>query len=107
MWTKLIDLIPEEIDFFQLVKRKIAKTLGEDKTAVLLQELYNKYKTLAASDPKKWDIAIALLKEILHIDNSDIWARREIAETYLKPSTTLKNILPLTKRAMFTTKPGA
>ena len=82
LWTKLIDLIPEEIDFFQLVKRKIAKTLGEDKTAVLLQELYNKYKTLAASDPKKWDIAIALLKEILHIDNSDIWARREIADCY-------------------------
>ncbi len=82
LWTKLIELIPEEIDFFQLVKRKIAKTLGEDKTAVLLQELYNKYKTLAATDSKKWDIAISLLKEILHVDNTDIWARREIVDCY-------------------------
>lgn len=82
LWTKLIELIPEEIDFFQLVKRKIAKTLGEDKTAVLLQELYNKYKTLAATDSKKWDVAISLLKEILHIDNTDIWARREIVDCY-------------------------
>ena len=42
IWTKLVQLIPQEIDFFQLVKRKIAKTLGEDKTAILLQELYTK-----------------------------------------------------------------
>ncbi len=82
LWAKLIELIPEEIDFFQLVKRKIAKTLGEDKTDVLLQDLYNKYKTLAENDPKKWDIAISLLKEILHINNADIWARRELVDCY-------------------------
>lgn len=82
LWTKLIKLIPNEIDFFQLVKRKIAKTLGEDKTAIPLQELYNKYKDMAASEPAKWDIAINLLKEILHIDQSDIWARREIVDCY-------------------------
>lgn len=77
LWTKLVQLIPQEIDFFQLVKRKVSKTLGNDKTAILLQELYNWYK-----DNKKYDIAISLLKEILTIDNQDIWARREIVECY-------------------------
>jgi transcription elongation factor GreA len=77
MWTKLVQLIPQEIDFFQLVKRKVAKTLGDDKTAILLQELYGWYK-----DNKKWDIAISLLKEILAIDHHDIWARKEIVDCY-------------------------
>lgn len=77
IWTKLVQLIPQEIDFFQLVKRKIAKTLGEDKTAILLQELYTWYK-----DNKKWDIAISLLKEILSIDQKDIWARKELVDCY-------------------------
>ncbi len=77
LWTKLVQLIPQEIDFFQLVKRKVAKTLGEDKTAILLQELYNWYK-----DNKKWDTAIRLLKEILSIDQHDIWARKEITDCY-------------------------
>lgn len=77
MWSKLVQLIPQEIDFFQLVKRKIAKTLGESKTDVLLQELYYWYK-----DNKKWDIAISLLKEYLAIDQKDNWARKEIIDCY-------------------------
>lgn len=77
LWTKLVQLIPEEIDFFQLVKRKVSKTLGNDKTAILLQELYNWYK-----DNTKWEIAIDLLKEILSIDQNDTWARKEITDCY-------------------------
>ncbi|MCR5401208.1 MAG: transcription elongation factor GreA [Treponema sp.] len=77
LWSKLVQLIPEEIDFFQLVKRKVSKTLGSDKTAILLQELYNWYK-----DNKKWEIAIDLLKEILTIDQTDTWARKEITDCY-------------------------
>ncbi len=77
LWTKLVKLIPEEIDFFQLVKRKVAKTLGDDKTAILLQELFNYYK-----DEKKWKVAIELIKEILTIDPKDGWARKELAECY-------------------------
>ena len=76
-WTKLVQLIPQEIDFFQLVKRKIAKTMGDDKTAILLQELYKWYR-----DNEKWDIAISLLKEILSVDQKDIWARKAIIECY-------------------------
>lgn len=77
LWSKLVQIIPEEIDFFQLVKRKVSKTLGSDKTAILLQELYNWYK-----DNKKWEIAIDLLKEILSIDQNDFWARKEITDCY-------------------------
>ena len=77
LWTKLVQTIPQEIDFFQLVKRKIAKTIGENKTDVLLQELYNWYK-----DNKKWDVAIELIKEILAIDSHDSWARKEIVDFY-------------------------
>lgn len=77
LWSKLVKLIPQEIDFFQLVKRKIAKTIGENRTDVLLQELYNWYK-----DNKKWDIAIDLLKELLAIDDHDFRARKEIVDCY-------------------------
>ena len=77
LWSKLVQLIPQEIDFFQLVKRKVSKTLGDDKTAILLQELYNWYK-----DNQKWDTAISLLKEILTVDQKDIWARKEITDCY-------------------------
>lgn len=77
LWTKLISLIPEEIDFFELVKRKIAKTVGESKTDTLIQELYNWYK-----DNKKWETAIKLIKELLVLDPQDSWARKEIVECY-------------------------
>ena len=45
MWKLLISIIPDEIDFFLLVQRKIAKTISEDKSALLMQELYKYYKT--------------------------------------------------------------
>ena len=77
IWSKLVQLIPQEIDFFQLVCRKIAKTMGESKTANLMQELYNWYK-----DNKKWDIAISILKQNLEIDSNDMWARKELADCY-------------------------
>ena len=77
LWTKLVATIPEEIDFFLLVQRKVAKSISEDKSALLMQELYNWYK-----DNSHWDIAIDILKLILSIDPKDPWARREIVECY-------------------------
>lgn len=77
MWTKLVQLIPQEIDFFMLAKRKVAKTISEDKSAVLMQELYAWYKA-----SKKWDTAIDILKQILEIDQHDTWARKEIVDCY-------------------------
>ena len=77
IWTKLVTEIPEEIDFFYLVQRKIAKTISEDRSALLMQELYVYYK-----DNKKWDTAIDILKLILSIDDKDPWARREIVDCF-------------------------
>ncbi|HAM78322.1 MAG TPA: transcription elongation factor GreA [Treponema sp.] len=77
IWTKLVSLIPEEIDFFLLIQRKIAKSISETKSAALMQELYQYYK-----DTAKWDTAISILKLILAIDNKDSWARKEIIECF-------------------------
>ncbi len=79
IWSKLVAAIPEEIDFFLLVQRKIAKSISADKSALMMQELYNYYK-----DNAKWDTAIDILKLNLTIDPKDPWARREIAECYAK-----------------------
>ncbi|MBB5225863.1 transcription elongation factor GreA [Treponema ruminis] len=77
IWSKLVAAIPEEIDFFLLVQRKIAKSISADKSALMMQELYNWYK-----DNKKWDTAIDILKLNLTIDPKDPWARREISDCY-------------------------
>ncbi|HOE07568.1 MAG TPA: transcription elongation factor GreA [Treponemataceae bacterium] len=77
IWTKLVIMIPEEIDFFYLVQRKIAKTISEDKSALLMQELYVFYK-----DAKNWNVAIDILKLVLTIDEKDSWARKEIVDCF-------------------------
>lgn len=77
VWSTLAKLIPEEIDFFLQAQRKIAKTISKEKSALLLQELYQYYK-----DTAKWDTAIMLLKIILEIDSKDTDARREITACY-------------------------
>ncbi len=77
IWTKLVSMIPEEIDWFLLVQRKVAKSLSAEKSAVMMQELYAYYK-----DNKKWNTAIEILKLILSIDQNDPWARREIADCF-------------------------
>ncbi|MCQ2596815.1 MAG: transcription elongation factor GreA [Treponema sp.] len=77
IWAKLVSEIPEEFDFFQLVRRKIAKTMGDNKTTTLMQELYGWYK-----DNQKYDVAIEILKQNLEIDPKDTWARKEIVDCY-------------------------
>lgn len=77
VWTKLVQYIPQEIDFFQLVRRKISKTMGDLKTTTLMQELYNWYK-----DNQKWDTAILILKQNLEVEPKDTWARKEITDCY-------------------------
>ncbi len=77
LWSKLVSLVPNEIDFFYLVQRKIAKSISADKSALLMQELYEHYKSSG-----NWSIAIDILKLILSIDNNDSWARKEITECF-------------------------
>lgn len=82
IWKKLLELIPEEIDFFLLVQRKIAKTISEDKSILLLQELYETYKKMASEKESLWNTCIEIIKLILQIDPKSIWGRREIVECY-------------------------
>ena len=77
IWSKLVQFIPQEIDFFQLIRRKISKQMGDYKTTILMQELYTWYK-----DNKKWDIAIEILKQNLEVEQKDNWARKEIVDCY-------------------------
>ncbi|MCF0242200.1 MAG: transcription elongation factor GreA, partial [Treponema sp.] len=77
LWAKLVEKIPEEYDFFQLVRRKIAKSMNEERTTPLMQELYGWYK-----DNQKWDTAIEILKQNLSVDAHDGFARKELVECY-------------------------
>ena len=76
IWTKLVSLIPEELDFFMHVERKIEKTISAEKASLLMQDLYQYYMSTS------WDTAIDILKLILSIDKKDGWARRELVECY-------------------------
>lgn len=82
MWTILVQKIPQEFDFFQLLRRKISKIFGATKTTNPMQELYNWYKVEAPSTPAYWDTAILILKQNLEIDPKDAWARKEITDCY-------------------------
>lgn len=77
VWAKLKNLTPDDIDFFLLVQRKVAKSISPEKSALLLQDLYPHYKDIG-----KWDTAIELLKMMLEIDNHDQNARKELVECY-------------------------
>ncbi len=77
IWTKLVSLVPQEIDFFYHVQRKISKNMGEDRSAMLMQEVYVYYKANS-----EWNTAIDILKIILSYDDKDSWARKEIVECF-------------------------
>jgi len=78
IWEKLLELDIEDIDFFLHIQKKIAKTISEDKTVTLLNELYARYKDIDI------DIAINILKISLEYDEKDVHGRREIIECFKK-----------------------
>ena len=76
-WKKLVSLVPEQIDFFYMLQKKIARTVSETTSATLMQDVYEKYKKM-----EKWDICIDILKLMLNIDSRDSFARGEITECF-------------------------
>ena len=82
IWSILVQKIPQEIEFFQLLRRKISKVFGNIKTTTLMQELYNWYKDNAPGNPNYWDTAILILKQNLEIEPKDTWARKELIDCY-------------------------
>jgi transcription elongation factor GreA len=77
IWGKLVDLCPEDIDFFLHVQRKIAKQISEDKAAGLLQDLYRHYKE--AGD---WNTALDILKVVIDYDEKNPSLRKDVIECY-------------------------
>ena len=91
IWGKLVSLVPEKIDVFYGLQRKIAKAYSAEKSSTLLMSLYNHYKSAAQGNeqkklpprPELWDTSIDILKKCLAIDPQDNWARRELPDCYL------------------------
>jgi len=77
IWSKLVDLCPEDIDFFIHVQRKIAKQISEDKAASLLQDLYRHYK-----DKADWNTALDILKVVIDYDEKNPSLRKDVIECY-------------------------
>jgi transcription elongation factor GreA len=79
IWSKLVASIPDEIEFFLHVQRRVNKNISADRAAILLLELFEKHKSLG-----NIDICIDLLKIILDIDEKDSLARKELVDCYRK-----------------------
>lgn len=77
VWSKLVKLIPKEIDYFLMLQKKIAQDISEDKSATLMMELYDYYK-----DTANWDVAITILKLVLNINRKEQAYRADIVECY-------------------------
>ena len=78
IWSKLLEIIPEELEFFYTIQRKVTKNIGEDQARDLLQLLFEKYQAITESKEEKnqnWDICIEILKNILALDEKDIKAK--------------------------------
>lgn len=79
VWSKLTALIPDEIEFFYRVQDKVATSLGESKNTFLMYDLYQYY-----AQKENWDVAIEILKLMLHYDSDDTKARADIVDMYRK-----------------------
>lgn len=77
IWTKLVSLIPDEIEFFYRAQSKIGTVLGETKSTFYMHDLCEYYKS-----KELWTDAIDILKLMLHYDSEDSKARAEIVECY-------------------------
>ena len=77
IWTKLLEIDPDDLDFFHYFLKKISRTTQPEKIAILMDELYRHYKEL-----KDWDNAIGMLKEIIALNFKGEEVRKEIIECY-------------------------
>ncbi|EFW36507.1 transcription elongation factor GreA [Treponema phagedenis] len=77
VWSKLVELIPEDIDFFYREQKKISEKIGEGRGGLLMQEVYVYYKK-----NEDWQTCIDILKLILEYNEKDTWARKEIIDCF-------------------------
>ena len=77
VWHKLVQLAPNEGEFFYHAESKIARTISTERAVQLLEDLYPHYKK-----SEDWDRGIELLKRVLSYDSKNPWARKEIVECF-------------------------
>ena len=77
IWTKLLELNPDDLDFFHYFLKKISRTIQAEKIAMLMDDLYRHHKA-----EKDWDNAIGMLKEIIALNFKGDEVRKEIIECY-------------------------
>lgn len=77
IWLKLIDLSPEDLDFFLHAQKKIAKQISPEKAAMLLMDLYAWYKK-----NEKWETALDILKLSIEYDERNPALRKEFLDCY-------------------------
>ena len=90
IWGKLIDLRPNDIEFFYHIEKKISKKISHEKAAKLLTRLYDNYRKLLDSNEikdqkeneKYWDWCIEILKKVLSYNENDTVARNNITDCY-------------------------
>ena len=77
VWHKLVQLAPDEAEFFYHAESKIARTISTERAVQLLEDLYPHFK-----NEGDWDRAVELLKRVLSYDPKNAWARKEIVECF-------------------------
>lgn len=77
IWRKIIEVDPDDIEFFNHFLKKVSRTVPEDKLPDLMDALYQHYKA-----GKDWDNAISILKEIIALDSKLVDVRKEIIECF-------------------------
>ncbi|MBO7047397.1 MAG: transcription elongation factor GreA [Spirochaetia bacterium] len=77
IWAKLLEIDPDDLDFFHYFLKKISRTIQAEKIAMLMDDLYRHFKA-----NKDWDNAIGMLKEIIALNFKGEEVRKEIIESY-------------------------
>ncbi len=77
IWEKLITFIPDEVDFFFAIERKIVKVLSGERAAALLNYLVPHFVK-----KEDWDTTIELLKRVLSYEPKNAAARKQIVEAF-------------------------
>jgi len=77
IWLKLIELVPDDLNFYLNTEKRIADSMGIEKAGFLLSFVVPYYR-----ERGEYDIAIDLLKKILFYNPKDRGAREELVECY-------------------------
>ncbi len=77
IWSKLLEINPDDLDFYHYFLKKISRTIQAEKIAMLMDDLYRHHKA-----EKDWDNAIGMLKEIIALNFKGDEVRKEIIECF-------------------------